>query len=135
MGYPDCSGDDRPLRRRIKPERITCPHCDSLLDVNQGNLTYLKALTPTAVDASFVLNQHRGDIQGRRQIQDHLGTVVRSVTIEGETYYWHEYLLYNPSIGFRWLVHFDNHWNFVEPVNVAEVSADANIFGRRSANV
>ena len=24
-------------------------------------------------------------------------------------------------IGFRWLVHSDNHWNFVEPVNLAEV--------------
>ncbi|MEO7539621.1 MAG: DUF4178 domain-containing protein, partial [Pyrinomonadaceae bacterium] len=36
-------------------------------------------------------------------------------------YYWHEYLLYNPSVGFRWLVHSDNHWNFVEPVNPAEV--------------
>jgi hypothetical protein len=50
-----------------------------------------------------------------------IGAVVRSVTIEGITYYWHEYLLYNPSIGFRWLVHSDNHWNFVESVNPAEV--------------
>ena len=24
-------------------------------------------------------------------------------------------------VGFRWLVHSDNHWNFVEPVNPAEV--------------
>jgi hypothetical protein len=31
-------------------------------------------------------------------------------------------LLYNPSVGFRWLVHSDNHWNFVEPVNPAEVT-------------
>ena len=48
-----------------------------------------------------------------------IGAVTRSVDIEGETYYWHEYLLYNPSIGFRWLVHSDNHWNFVESVNAA----------------
>src|SRR4029079_16283584 len=45
----------------------------------------------------------------------------RSVLIEGTKYFWHEYLLYNPSVGFRWLVHSDNHWNFVEPVNPAEV--------------
>jgi hypothetical protein len=43
------------------------------------------------------------------------------VTIEGIQYFWHEYLLYEPTIGFRWLVHSDNHWNFVEPVNPAEV--------------
>ncbi len=47
--------------------------------------------------------------------------MVRSVTIEGVKYFWHEYLLYNPKIGFRWLVHSDNHWNFVEPINPAEV--------------
>jgi hypothetical protein len=50
-----------------------------------------------------------------------IGAVARSVTIEGEKYYWHEYLLYNPVVGFRWLVHSDNHWNFVEPVNPADV--------------
>ena len=43
------------------------------------------------------------------------------MTIEGIQYFWHEYLLYDPMIGFRWLVHSDNHWNFVEPVNPAEV--------------
>jgi hypothetical protein len=62
-----------------------------------------------------------------------IGAVTRSVDIEGETYYWHEYLLYNPAIGFRWLVHSDNHWNFVEPINPAEVRADANLLGARSA--
>ena len=46
---------------------------------------------------------------------------MRSVTIEGVKYFWHEYLLYNPTVGFRWLVHSDNQWNFVEPVNPAEV--------------
>ena len=47
--------------------------------------------------------------------------MIRSVTIEGIKYFWHEYLLYNPMIGFRWLVHSDNQWNFVEPVNPADV--------------
>jgi hypothetical protein len=51
-----------------------------------------------------------------------IGSVVRSVTVEGIKYFWHEYLLYNPMIGFRWLVHSDNHWNFIEPINVADVT-------------
>ncbi|HSE98490.1 MAG TPA: DUF4178 domain-containing protein, partial [Blastocatellia bacterium] len=29
---------------------------------------------------------------------------------------WEEYLLYDPRIGFRWLVRSDDNWNFVEPV-------------------
>ncbi|MEO8041196.1 MAG: DUF4178 domain-containing protein [Acidobacteriota bacterium] len=132
MGCPNCGGPLL-LIAPDKTERVTCPNCDSLLDVNQGNLTYLKALTPTSVDASFVLpigaeGTFKDDVKFKI-----IGAVVRSVTIEGETYYWHEYLLYNPSIGFRWLVHSDNHWNFVEPLNAADVTADANLLGARSA--
>jgi len=47
--------------------------------------------------------------------------------MEGIQYFWHEYLLYNPMVGFRWLVHSDNHWNFVEPINPADVAQD-NVF-------
>ena len=51
-----------------------------------------------------------------------IGAMARSVTIEGIKYFWHEYLLYNAAIGFRWLVHSDNHWNFVQAINAAEVT-------------
>jgi hypothetical protein len=129
MGCPNCGGP-LALIAPDKAERVTCPNCDSLLDVNQGNLTYLKALTPTEVDKSFVLPLGaEGTFQGDKKFKI-IGAVVRSVTIEGETYYWHEYLLYNPSIGFRWLVHSDNHWNFVEPVNPAEVTVNENVLAR-----
>ena len=56
-----------------------------------------------------------------------IGAVVRSVTFDGVKYFWHEYLLYNPRIGFRWLVHSDNHWNYVQPVNPAEVTVNEGI--------
>ena len=126
MGCPNCGGPLE-LIAPDKTERVVCPNCDSLLDVNQGNLTYLKALTPTGADTSFVL-----PIGAEGTLKDDvkfkiIGSVVRSVTIEGETYYWHEYLLYNPQVGFRWLVHSDNHWNFVEPVNPAEVTEYAGL--------
>lgn len=132
MGCPNCGGP-LSLTAPDKAERVTCPNCDSLLDVNQGNLTYLKTLTPTEADKSFVLaigaeGTFKDDVKFKI-----IGAVVRSVTIDGETYYWHEYLLYNPTIFFRWLVHSDNHWNFVEPLNPADVAADANILGARSA--
>ncbi len=122
MGCPNCGGP-LALAAPDKTERVTCPNCNSLLDVNQGNLSYLKALTPTKADTNFVLpvgavGTFPGDVKFRI-----IGAVVRSVQIEGVHYYWHEYLLYNPSMGFRWLVHSDNHWNFVEPVNPAEVEA------------
>ena len=132
MGCPNCGGP-LSLVAPDQAERVTCPNCDSLLDVNQGNLTYLKSLKSTKADINFVLpigaeGTFKDDVKFKI-----IGAVARSVDIAGETYYWHEYLLYNPTIGFRWLVHSDNHWNFVEPVNPAEVQADSNILGAQSA--
>ena len=122
MGCPNCGGPLN-LVAPDKTERVTCPNCDSLLDVNQGNLSYLHALTPAKDAPAFVLpigaeGNFMGDVKFKI-----IGAVDRSVTFDGIKYHWHEYLLYNPMVGFRWLVHSDNHWNFVEPVNPAEVTS------------
>ena len=130
MQCPNCGGALN-LNAPDKTERVTCPFCNSLLDVNQGNLKFLQVLAK--VENPFVLpigaeGTFAGDVKFKI-----IGAVVRSVTIEGVQYFWHEYLLYNPSIGFRWLVHSDNHWNFVEPINAAEVESlgtKANYNGR-----
>lgn len=120
MGCPNCGGP-LALVAPDKAERVTCPNCNSLLNVDQGNLSYLHALTPSPTADQFVLQIGQegvfpGDVRFRI-----IGRMVRSVNVDGIDYFWHEYLLYNPMIGFRWLVHSDNHWNFVEPVNPAEV--------------
>ncbi|MGB2750472.1 MAG: DUF4178 domain-containing protein [Pyrinomonadaceae bacterium] len=126
MGCPNCGGPLE-LLAPDKTERVVCPNCDSLLDVNQGNLSYLKTLNPPTSQPEFVApigaeGTFPGDVKFKI-----IGAVVRSVMFDGVHYYWHEYLLYNPMIGFRWLVHSDNHWNFVEPVNPADVATD-NVF-------
>ncbi|HEY0460253.1 MAG TPA: DUF4178 domain-containing protein [Pyrinomonadaceae bacterium] len=120
MGCPNCGGP-LSLTAPDKAERVTCPYCNSLLDVNQGKLTWLKALKPPPAPPEFVLPiGAEGTFMNEARFRI-IGAVVRSVTIDGIKYFWHEYLLYNPLVGFRWLVHSDNHWNFVEPVNPAEV--------------
>jgi hypothetical protein len=126
MGCPNCGGPLN-LVAPDKAERVTCPNCDSLLDVNEGNLKFLKSLTPAPDQPAFVApigaeGTFAGDVKYKI-----IGAVVRSVTFDGIKYYWHEYLLYNAMIGFRWLVHSDNHWNFVEPVNPADIEQFGNI--------
>jgi hypothetical protein len=120
VGCPNCGGP-LSLTAPDKAERVTCPYCNSLLDVNQGKLTWLKALNPPPVPPDFVLKVGMEGVFMNDAKFRIIGAVVRSVTIDGIKYFWHEYLLYNPLIGFRWLVHSDNHWNFVEPVNPAEI--------------
>ncbi len=125
MGCPNCGGSLN-LIAPDKSERVTCPFCNSLLDVNKGNLSFLKALSPKPDTPEFAL-----PIGAEGTFKDVkfkiIGVVVRSITFDSVKYYWHEYLLYNPSIGFRWLIHSDNHWSFVEPVNPAEVVVNEGI--------
>jgi len=118
MGCPNCGGSLE-LNALDKTERVTCPFCNSLLDVNQGNLKFLHTLAK--IENPFVLPIGAEGVFKTDAKFKIIGAVVRSVTIDGMQYFWHEYLLYNANIGFRWLVHSDNHWNFVEPVNAADV--------------
>jgi hypothetical protein len=120
MGCPKCGGPLN-LVAPDKAERVTCPNCDSLLDVNQGNLTYLHALAPQPQNIPFVLPiGAEGTLKDGVKMKA-IGTVTRSVTVDGVKYFWNEYLLYEPRLGFRWLVQSDNHWNYVEPLSVADV--------------
>src|SRR5690606_32565958 len=117
---PKCGGP-LALQAPDKSERVACPNCRSLLDVDQGNLSYFRTLEPSPAENAFFLpigaeGNFPGDVKFKI-----IGAMQRSVTIDGEKYYWTEYLLYNPMIGFRWLVHSDNHWSFVESVNTADV--------------
>ena len=117
MGCPHCGGPLE-LRAPDKTERVTCPNCNSLLDVNQGQLQFLKALEQPAFQPLIPLGS-TGDVpEGKMTV---IGAMARSVTVEGTQYFWSEYLLYNPQIGFRWLVHSDNHWNYVQAVPPGEV--------------
>ncbi len=125
MGCPNCGGA-LTLTAPDKTERVTCPFCNSLLDVDQGNLSFLKSLKPSPSPHEFILPiGAEGTFEDVRQ--KIIGAVVRSVSFDGVKYFWHEYLLYNPRIGFRWLVHSDNHWNYVQPVNPAEITVNDGI--------
>jgi Zn finger protein HypA/HybF involved in hydrogenase expression len=117
VSCPHCAGPLE-LRAPDKTERVTCPNCNSLLDVNQGQLQFLKALEKPWFQPLIPLGREGDTPEGKMTV---IGAMARSVTIEGTQYFWSEYLLYNPRIGFRWLVHSDDHWNFVQAVPPGEV--------------
>jgi len=117
LSCPHCGGPLE-LRAPDKSERVTCPNCGSLLDIHQGQLEFLKALKPGAFQPSVPLGATGEFKEGKLTV---IGFVTRSVTFD-QTYYWFEYLLYNPQIGFRWLVQSDDQWSFVKSVSPGEVS-------------
>jgi len=130
LGCPNCGGPLE-LRAPDKTERVTCPTCNSLLDVNQGQLSFLKALGQPTFQPVIPLGS-TGDLpEGKMTV---IGAMSRSVTIEGTQYFWSEYLLYNPQIGFRWLVHSDEHWNYVQAIPPGEVTEVARSVRFRGKN-
>jgi hypothetical protein len=118
INCPNCAGPME-LRAPDKTERVTCPNCGSLLDVNQGEFRYLKTLQPKGPPPSIPIGAV-AEFEG--QPMTVIGFMVRSVTFEGTRYFWQEYLLYNPAVGFRWLVESDQHWSYVRTLQPAEVS-------------
>lgn len=117
LSCPNCAGPLE-LRAPDKTERVTCPNCNSLLDVNQGKLQFLKALEKPWFQPLIPLGSVGEVPEGKMTV---IGAMARSVTIEGVQYFWSEYLLYQPQIGFRWLVHSDDHWNYVYAAPPGEV--------------
>ena len=112
LGCPKCGGSVD-LRAPDKSERVVCPHCGSLLDCTQGALAFLQALSRDKISPLIPLGA-TAEFEKVKLVV--IGFVVRSCKIEGTNYHWHEYLLYDPGLGFRWLVHSDKHWTYVQPV-------------------
>jgi Domain of unknown function (DUF4178) len=121
VSCPNCAGPLE-LRAPDKTERVTCPNCNSLLDVNQGELHFLKTLEKQWFQPVIPIGTVGEVPEGKMTV---IGAMARSVTIEGVQYFWSEYLLYHPQIGFRWLVNSDDHWNYVRAVPPGEVLDEA----------
>jgi hypothetical protein len=120
VSCPRCAGP-LALVAPDKTERVCCPNCRSLLDCKQGKLEFLMTLQEGKLEPIVPLGS-TGVLGGVSFTT--IGFMRRSVTEEGRDYFWSEFLLYNPEVGFRWLVHNEGHFSFVEPIGPGEISFD-----------
>ena len=118
VSCPQCGGS-LDLRAPDETQRVVCPFCDSMLDAQQGNLKYLETLKVSKKLAPVIPIGSTGNLWGADYTI--IGYMRRSVTYDRD-YFWSEYLLHNPKLGFRWLVHSDDHWSFVEPASVGDLT-------------
>ena len=110
------------LRAPDQAERIWCPYCGAGHDIAEGKLQYFAMLKKKGrVEPAIPLGA-RGTIEN--DVYVIAGFMQRAVKFDIQ-YYWTEYLLYNESKGFRWLVHSDDHWSFVTPLRPGEVGDPA----------
>lgn len=116
LNCPKCGGALE-LRAPDQAERIWCPYCGAGLDITEGKLKYFGKLKKYRVQPAIPLGTS-GTIDG--DVYVIAGFMQRAVRFDIE-YYWTEYLLYNRTKGYRWLVHSDDHWSFVTPLRPGEV--------------
>jgi Domain of unknown function (DUF4178) len=130
----NCTQCGGPLELRAPDQslRVTCPNCGALLDVSQGRLEFMQALQPPKTPPIIPIGS-TGEFEGVKQMA--IGFVVRSVEFEGVRYYWEEFLLYNPQLGFRWLVRSDDSWSYVQAVPPGDVLHKTGAFGGKGDTV
>ncbi|AKQ68869.1 hypothetical protein A176_005781 [Myxococcus hansupus] len=114
----ECNGNLE-LRAPDKTLRVVCPYCGAMLGVRQGKLSFLRLLEKPARPLLIPLGT-KGKLDGTEWIC--IGFLERSCTVEGIRYPWEEYLLYNASRGFTWLMNSNGHWVFLTPLPAGEVS-------------
>jgi hypothetical protein len=88
----------------------TCRSCQSIIDIQNENLVLLQKFKKKQTVSPAIDLGARGQLFGN--LYEHIGFVVRGTP--DQQYQWREYLLFNPRIGFRWLVENDGHWSFVK---------------------
>ncbi|MBI3472048.1 MAG: DUF4178 domain-containing protein [Candidatus Solibacter usitatus] len=110
LNCPNCGGALE-MRGFEHTLTIVCPQCLSILDAKDPNLQILqKFKEKTRIPALIPLGS-RGEWKGAAY--ETIGFQQRAVHVDGVTYSWGEYLLFNPYKGFRYLTEYNGHWNDV----------------------
>lgn len=118
LACPNCNGPIELHTTEI--QRAACAYCNHLLDVQHGSLRVLERLARKATP-KIPLGTRGTFAEGEMTV---IGYLQRSAQVEGEWYPFEEYLLYEPAIGFRWLVCSDGHWSYVQPIAPGAVKFD-----------
>src|SRR5229473_123728 len=89
---------------------VVCGSCHSILDAKDPHLAILQQFEAATgeVKPQIPLGT-RGKLRGTDY--EVVGFQRRSTKVDGITYYWDEYVLFNPYKGIRYLSEYDEHWN------------------------
>ncbi len=113
LNCPNC-GASLTMRAAGHSLSIVCDSCHSVLDAKDENYQVLSQFESKMRFQPLVPLGSRGRMAG--QIWEVIGAQVRTIEVDGVAYSWSEHLLFNPYQGFRYLTHYQGHWNFVRTV-------------------
>ncbi len=92
---------------------VACGQCGAVLDAKDPNLRILaRYRTQAAIPPRIPLGT-RGTFSGTPF--ELIGFLRRRIRVDGQSYSWSEYLLFNSFKGFRWLTEYEGHWALLGP--------------------
>jgi DNA-directed RNA polymerase subunit RPC12/RpoP len=120
IACPSCGG---PITRGIfgSIETIACPYCGShLAPQDSGALAIMLEVRRQQRQSALALHM-RAELAGATW--EVVGIQWREVIADGTAYPWQEFLLFNPYLGYRYLLYFvyDRHWALGTPLDGAPV--------------
>jgi len=107
LSCPGCGGTVT-LRAAGYTVTVACQYCGSLLDVANPDVRLISQYHEAVAELEIPLGT-RGTLRGVEW--EAIGFLEKS---EGGNYPWHEYLLFNPYHGYRWLVTNGRGWSLGE---------------------
>ena len=110
----NCPGCGAPITLRALGQALSvaCGSCHAILDAKDSNLKILQSFRQiVSSDPPLIPLGTRGKIRGNDY--EVIGFERRSIKVDGIGYRWHEYVLFNPYKGFRYLTEYQGHWNDV----------------------
>jgi len=129
LNCPKC-GAAIVLRSFGQAETVVCASCHSILDAKDPNLAILQQFEIKTSDIKPLIPL---GTRGKLRDTDYevIGFQRRSTQVDGTTYSWREYVLFNPYKGLRYLTEYNGHWNDISICKVLP-TVDHNMFGGSS---
>jgi hypothetical protein len=109
LNCPKC-GAAIALRSFGQAVTVVCGSCHCILDAKDPNLAILQQFEIKTSDIRPLIPLGtRGKLRGTDY--EVTGFQRRSIQVDGIMYCWHEYVLFNPYKGIRYLSEYNGHWN------------------------
>ena len=111
---PNCGGSIE-LRGAAQATNAVCPNCLTILDASTPSLRILQQFDAKQRYQPLVPLGSRGTFENIAY--EAIGFQVRRIIVDGESYFWSEYLLYNPFHGYLYLSEYQGHWNIIRTLH------------------
>jgi hypothetical protein len=110
LNCPNC-GYALEIRGLGRAITIVCPACLAALDASNPQLQIITEWQSKQRVEPLIPLGSRGTWKGVKY--EVIGFQRRECVVDETTYFWDEYLLFNPYQGFRYLSEYNGHWNFI----------------------